>query len=387
MKAKLTLMAALCAATLWPVAGQAAPTARTSVFGTAADGRQVDLITLTNDAGMVVKVSSRGGTIIELDVPDRDGKPDNVVLGYKDFAAWEKARGFNSIIGRYANRIGGGGFTLDGVFYKLPANPKTNISMHGGPNGFASQLYRATTFERADAAGVTLHYVSADGENGYPGALTLDVTYTLTADNVLRLEYRATTTKPTVVNLTNHSYFTLGGHASGPIYPQWMQVFAGRWTPTDDNQLPTGAIDPVDGTPFDFRKPARLLDRIYSDDPQMVLAKGIDHNFILDGASGAAARLAVRLYDPGSGRQMEVRTSEPAVQIYSGNNLFGTIVGADGRALRQSDGIAFETEHFPDSPNKPGFPSTVLRPGETFHSVTEFAFSTDAKPFPDFPRP
>jgi len=301
----------------------------------------------------------------------------------KGFDAWERMIGFNSIIGRYANRIGGGGFTLDGVFYKLPANPTTQVTLHGGFPGFAGQLFAVDIFEREGAAGATLTYVSPDGDNGFPGEVTLKVTYSITNDNVLRLAYAATTTKPTVVNFTNHAYFTLGGHDSGPVYDQMLQVFASRWTPTDEQQVPTGEIRPVANTPFDFRKPVRIGARIYSSDPQMMLAKGLDHNFVLDGPSGAAPRVAARLADPRSGRQLEVRTSEPGVQIYTANNLLGTIVADDGLTMRQSDAIAFETEHFPDSPNKPGFPSTVLRPGETFRSVTEYAFSTDATPFPE----
>ncbi|OJY71217.1 MAG: hypothetical protein BGP16_11565 [Sphingobium sp. 66-54] len=374
----LLLLGTLC----WSGHALAAPTAGKAPFGTAKDGAQVDLVTLRNDHGMVVQISSRGGTITRIDVPDREGKPGNVVLGAADFAGWERLAGFNSITGRYANRIGGGGFTLDGIFYKLPANPRTGVILHGGFPGFASKLFRTEIVSRPDRAAARFTLVSPDGENGFPGELTLHVTYSLGNDDTLRLDYEATTTRPTVVNLTNHAYFTLGTHASGPVYDQIMQVFASRWTPTDDNQVPTGEIAPVDGTPFDFRKPTRLRERIYSNHPQMLLAKGIDHNFVLDGESGKVPRVAVRLTDPGSGRQLEVRTTEPAVQIYSSNNMFGSIIDGDGRAMRQSDAIAFETEHFPDSPNKANFPSTVLRPGETFRSTTEFAFSTDRTPFP-----
>jgi len=374
----LLLTAALC----WAGPALAAPSATKALFGIAKDGAQVDLVTLRNDRGMVVQISSRGGTITRIDVPDRAGKPGNVVLGAADFEGWERMGGFNSITGRYANRIGSGGFTLDGTVYKLPANPKTGVILHGGFPGFASRLFRTEIVQQDARAAVRFTLVSPDGDNGFPGELTLHVTYSLGNDDVLRLDYEATTTKATVVNLTNHAYFTLGTHASGPIYDQIMQVFASRWTPTDENQVPTGEIAPVDGTPFDFRKPTRLRERIYSSHPQMLLAKGLDHNFVLDDAFGKAPRLAVRLTDPGSGRQLEVRTTEPAVQIYSSNNMFGTTVDADGRAMRQSDAIAFETEHFPDSPNKPHFPSTILRPGETYRQTTEFAFSTDKRPFP-----
>jgi aldose 1-epimerase len=380
MTRTLAFLAAL-AATLAAQPAAAQPTADKALFGVAQDGARVDLVTLRNDSGFTVKISSRGGTITEIDAPDRDGRFGNVVLGAGSFERWEKLGGFNSIIGRYANRIGGGGFTLDGTFYKLPANAKTGVILHGGFPSFSGKIFAAETFERDGRAGARFTYVSPDGENGFPGEVTLTVTYSVGDANTLRLEYEATTTKPTVVNFTNHAYFTLGTHASGPVYDQMLQVFASRWTPTDENQVPTGEIAPVEGTPFDFREPARIGDRVYSSDPQMLLAKGLDHNFVIDGKPGGEPRVAARLTDPKSGRQLEVRTSEPGVQIYSSNNMFGSTVDGDGRAMRQSDAIAFETEHFPDSPNKPNFPSTVLRPGETFHSITDFAFSTDREPF------
>jgi aldose 1-epimerase len=356
----------------------AAPTAATSTFGTSADGQTVRLVTLRNDRGMVVRFSARGGTFTEIDVPDRRHKSANIILGKPDFAAWERGGPFNNVIGRYANRISGGGFSLDGVFYKLAgASPATRVVSHGGPRGFGDRLWGVETFERNDASGAVLRYTSVDGENGYPGELAVTVTYTLTDDDILRLDYRATTTKPTVLNLTNHTYWNLGGADSGVIDDEMMQVFASRWTPTDDNGVPTGEIRSVDGTPFDFRQLTRIADRLYLADPQIVIARGIDHNFVLDKNAGQAFAPAVRLYDAKSGRRMEVWTSEPAVQIYTGNYFNGTMLGANGRTIRQGDGIAFETEHFPDSPNKPNFPSTVLRPGETFQSTTEFVFSAN----------
>jgi aldose 1-epimerase len=372
----------LAAAVLAVAPAQAATVTR-AVFGTSADGEVVEQISLVNDHGMTVRFLTRGGAFTEIDVPDRNGKIANVVLGLPDFAAWDRGGAFNSVVGRYANRIDHGGFTLDGTFYKLAGvNPKTQVAMHGGPHGFGSRLWKAETFDHGDSVGAVLSYVSADGENGYPGALSVTMTYTLTSDDVLRLDYRATTTKPTVVNLTNHTYFNIGGYASGPVYDQLLQVFASHWTPTDARQIPTGEIASVAGTPFDFRKPVRVGDRVYSTDPQMMLAKGLDHNFVLDKPADGALSVAVRLHDPKSGRQLEVRTTEPGVQVYSANNFNGSMAGANGRTLRQGDGLAFETEHFPDSPNKPNFPSTVLRPGQQFHSITEFAFSTDAHPFP-----
>ncbi len=357
-----------------------AGTAQTSVFGTSQAGETVRLVTLTNRAGHIVRFSARGGTITEILAPDRAGKLANIVLGKPDFAAWEKAGSFNSVVGRYANRIAGGGFTLDGTFHKLPSNPTTGVAIHGGPGGLASKLWDVETFETATTAGAIMRFTSPDGDNGYPGTLKLTMTYTLTDAGALRIDYGATTDKPTIINLTNHSYFNLGGAASGPVYGHVMQVVARRYTPTDEKQIPTGELAPVAGTPFDFARPATLGSALYAVHPQLQLAKGIDHNFVLDAAPGVLAT-AVRLHDPASGRQMEVRTTEPGVQIYTGNNLSGAQIGAGGRVLRQSDGVAFETQHFPDSPNQPNFPSTVLRPGETFQSATEFVFSTDRTPF------
>lgn len=368
----------LAAASLLAGAGHAAPTVSRAPFGVAEDGRPVELLTLRNDHGMTVRVSTRGGTIVALEVPDRNGHAANVVLGRPDFAAWEKSGAFNSVVGRYANRIDKGGFTLDGTFYKLAASPTTNVAMHGGPQGFASRLWQAELVQANGRAGAVLRYTSADGENGYPGELRVTMTYTLGDDDVFRIAYEATTTKPTIVNLTNHTYFNLGGYDGGPVNDEVLQVFADRFTPTDARQIPTGEIRSVAGTPFDFRMPARIGDRVYSTDPQMVLAKGLDHNLVLapDAPRSGATSVAVRLRDLRTGRQLEVRTTEPAVQVYSGNNLNGAMLGAGGRTLRQGDGIAFETEHFPDSPNHPEFPSTVLRPGQTFRSATEWAFST-----------
>lgn len=356
-----------------------AGTAETSVFGTAESGEVVEQVTLTNATGMSVRFSARGGTVMAIMVPDRDGRRANVVLGKPDFAAWEKADGYNSVVGRYANRIAGGGFTLDGRFYKLPSNA-AGISSHGGPGGFGSKLWTVAPFTKPGSSGAVLRFTSPDGDNGYPGTLAMTMTYTLTDAGVFRIDYEATTDKPTIINLTNHSYFNLAGADAGPIYGHRMQVLAGRYTPTDARQVPTGEIAPVAGTPFDFTAPASIGAALYSIHPQLLIAKGIDHNFVLDAPAGVLAP-AVRLLDPTSGRQLEVRTTEPGIQIYTGNYFNGREAGADGRTIRQSDGIALETQHFPDSPNQPGFPSTVLRPGETFRSTTEFAFSTDAAPF------
>ncbi|MGC4252499.1 MAG: aldose epimerase family protein [Sphingobium sp.] len=355
-----------------------AATAEREPFGASDNGEQVDIITLRNAHGMSVRFLTRGGAITQINVPDGQGRIGNVVLGLPDFAAWDRSEAFNGVVGRYANRISGGGFTLDGTFHALPgADPRTGVVIHSYPHGFGSRLWKAELFERKGQAGAILRYVSADGENGFPGELRVTMTYTLDEADRLRIDYEATTSKSTVVNLTNHSYFNLGGAGSGPVYDQWLQVLASRWTPTDDAQVPTGEIASVEGTPFDFRKPVRIGERVYSTHPQMLLAHGLDHNFILDKPKGVAMPVAVRLTDPGSCRRMEVRTTEPAIQIYSSNFFDGSTLGADGRTLRQGDGLALETQHSPDSPNKPQFPSTVLRPGEVFQSSTEYAFSVE----------
>jgi aldose 1-epimerase len=345
-------------------------------FGVTSDGTKVDVVTLRNRQGMRVRLLSRGGAIIEITTADRNGVKDNVVLTQKDFLAADASTSFNALIGRFANRIAGNGFTLDGVFHALPGDPKTGVVLHGGPRGFAARVWQVSTSEQADAASARLSYVSADGENGFPGELNLQVSYRLDDANVLAIDYEATTSRPTVVNFTNHAYFNLGGHQSGSVYGEWLQVLADRWTPTDERLVPTGEIASVTGTPFDFRQPALIRERVYSTHPQIVLARGLDHNLILQKGPGQMG-VAARLWDPSSGRQLEVRTTEPAVQLYSANNFMGTALAADARTLRQGDGITFETQHYPDSPNKPAFPSTVLRPGETFRSTTQFAFSTD----------
>jgi len=370
-------VASAAAAMLAAGSAQAATVTR-SVFGTAADGQTVYLFTLKNHHGMTVKFSTRGGSIVEIDAPDRKGVEDNLVIGKADFAGWES--GANAILGRYANRIGGGGFTLDGTFYKLSGpNPKTNVVIHGGTDNYFHKLWKGEAFQHGDEAGATLSLVSPDGESGFPGELTIKVNYSLDEHNRLKLEYWATTTKPTVINLSNHANFNIGGYDSGPVYNQVLQVFASHYTPTDAAQVPTGEIAPVAGTPFDFRKPTELLQRLYSNDPQMMIGKGLDHNFVLDKPPGAKGPvLAAKIYDPKSGRRMAVFTTEPGVQIYSSNGV-GNALGQNNRPIRQSDGLSFETQHYPDAPNKPNFPTTTLRPGETFHSVTEYVFSVDGK--------
>lgn len=286
---------------------------------------------------------------------------------------------FGAIIGRYANRIANGKFTLDGRVYTLPQNNGTN-TLHGGPNAFNTKVWSATPVLGPHAVSLRLAYTDPDGYNGFPGAVTVHVTYTLTQANALRIEYRATTTKPTVINLTNHTYFNLAGEGSGDVFGQWLKINANRYTPINANLIPTGSLDPVAGTPLDFRTFKPIGRDIHSAFAQLVLAHGYDHNFVLGGA-GTGLKLAAVAVDPVSGRELSTYTDEPGVQFYSGNFLAGELVGTSGRTYRQSDGFTLETQHFPDSPNQPSFPSTRLDPGQTFSSTTVYGFGTVGRGF------
>jgi aldose 1-epimerase len=341
----------------------------------AIDGQPVSRFTLRNAQGVEVVILPWGAVIQSVRIPDRNGEFANVVLGFADLATYVTGNlpFFGCVAGRYANRLSGDGFELDGVRYRPSLNVGT-LTLHGGIRGFDKYLWDAEPV----VDGVRLTRVSPDGEEGFPGTLTVSVTYTLDDDNRLRLDYSAETDKPTVLNLTNHGYWNLAGEGSGSTDQHLLTVNASRYTETDANQLPTGVLAPVDGTPFDFRSPAPFGARARQDHPQLRLALGIDHNFVLDRPDGDSSLIeAVRLQDPGSGRTLTVWTTEPGVQVYGGNYLRGEIYGASGRAYRQGDGIALETQHFPDSPNQPAFPSTVLRPGEQFTSTTVFAFSAE----------
>jgi aldose 1-epimerase len=336
-------------------------------------GAPVHRWTLANDRAMTVTVLTYGGIIQTLEVPDRDGVPANVVLGLPTLDGYVAGNRpyLGALIGRYANRIAGGAFTLDGRPYRLPVNNPPN-SLHGGTEGFDKRAWAAT----GTGDGVELAAASPDGEMGYPGTLEVTVRYTLTADNELRIDYRATTDAPTHLNLTNHSYFNLAGEAAGSVEGHLLQLHGGRFTPTDATNIPTGELAPVAGTPFDFTAPRAIGERVDEDDEQLRFGLGYDHNYVLDRPPGADGALvpAARVSEPGSGRVLEVETTEPGLQLYSGNQLDGSLTGTGGVAYGPRAGLCLETQHFPDSPNQPGFPSTVLRPGETYRSATIYRF-------------
>ena len=361
---------------VWGAAGAvAAPQVSVSDYGVTADGRAVHVYTLSNDHSVSAKVLDYGGIIAELNAPDRRGQLKNVVLGLGDLKAYEANGGLNSLIGRYANRIKGG-FTIEGRHYDLPANPK-GVTLHSGRPSYGAMVWAAQTVREANRAGVTLSRVSPAGEQGFPGEMHIQVTYTLNEANELRLDYAATTDKPTVVTLTNHVYFNLAGNGSGDVYGQQLQVMADQYTPTDADQVPTGELAPVAGTALDFRQLTPIGAHVRSSERQMLYAKGYDHNFVLRKPAGDPLPLAVRMYDPASGRLLELRTTEPGVQVYSANHMNGSVISATGATMRQGDGLALETEHFPNSPNEPRFPATLLRPGETLRSSTVFHMTTD----------
>jgi aldose 1-epimerase len=339
------------------------------------DGETVYRYTLTNRNGVRMRVLTFGGVIQTLEVPDRDGDRDNVVLGFRDLRRYVANTDpyFGSLIGRYGNRIGNATFTLDGTTYTLSANDNGN-TLHGGVTGFDDRVWTAERVRIGNTVGVRLHLHSEDGDMGFPGNLHVRVTYLLRDDNSIRIHYRATTDAPTVVNLTQHSYFNLSGEGSGTIYDDILTIDADRYTVVNSELIPTGEHASVEGTPFDFRQPKRIGRDIREATQQIRFGRGYDHNWVLNGDEGM--HRAARLYDPESGRVLTVRTEEPGVQFYSGNFLNGTRVGYSGRAYRQGDGLALETQHFPDSPNQPDFPSTVLRPGEVYDTTTVWRFTT-----------
>lgn len=373
-------------------------------FGTTPRGEAVSVFTLTNPGGMAVRAMTYGGIILSVQVPDRDGRLGDVVLGYDDLAGYlEETPYFGAIIGRYGNRIRGGRFELDGAGYDLAVNNGEN-HLHGGIAGFDKVVWEAEPFQNGEGVGVVFSRISPDGEEGYPGNLNVRVTYTLTRESALVFDYLATADAPTPVNLTQHSYFNLAGHGSGDVLGHRLTLNAPRYTPVDEGLIPTGELAPVEGTPFDFRLPHAIGERIETDHPQIRFGGGYDHNFVLagegSGTPGGEARdsgggwagavpgsldrgefgklvPAARVVEPSSGRVMEVYTTEPGIQFYSGNFLDGSLTGKGGAVYRFRTGFCLETQHFPDSPNQPAFPSTILRPGEEYRSRTVYRFGVE----------
>src|SRR5262245_14178430 len=350
-----------------------------SPFGVTADGRAVEVFTLTNPTGIEVRASSYGATLVSIRTPDRRGTFADITLGFDSLDGYlARSRFFGALVGRYANRIAGGRFVIDGQTFQLAVNSGTN-HIHGGLKGFDKVLWQAEPFEHDGIAGVTFRYTSRDGEENYPGALDTTVTYTLTSRNELVIDYAATTDKPTIVNLTQHSYFNLAGEGNGDVLGHEVMLNADRFTPVDAALIPTGELADVAGTPFDFRTSTAIGARIDADHPQLKLARGYDHNFVLNPFDSApntpvgvaqgrpGLRLAARVVEPTSGRTLDVHTTEPGVHFYTGNNL-SDAVGKGGHKYGPRSGFCLETQHFPDSPNKSQFPSTILRPGDTFRS-------------------
>jgi aldose 1-epimerase len=348
-------------------------------------GKGVRLYTLSNGS-MKVNITNFGGIVQSISVPGKNGKLANVALGFKNLKGYvandatnQPAGGsgttyFGATIGRFGNRIANGKFTLNGKTYHLPVNNGPN-TLHGGTNAWNKQVWTPKTSLTMKGASLALTYTSPDNQDGFPGTVVAKVTFTLGVKNALTIHYDATTDKPTVINMTNHTYFNLGGEASGTIYNQGLMINADKYTPTDDTQIPTGKIAPVAGTPMDFLKMKPIGRDINANFHQLLLAHGFDHNWVLNGASGGAPRLAATAVDPASGRVLTATTTEPGVQVYTGNFLVGDLVGTSGHAYRQGDGFTLETQHFPNSPNQPNFPSTTLNPGKPYSSTTVFAFS------------
>ena len=359
-----------------PPAPPSAPTPPQAItraaFGTTPDGHPVETFTLRNATGIEMRVMSLGGIITHLQTPDRHGAMADIVLGFDRLDGYVTDHPFfGAIIGRYGNRIGKARFAIDGTPYPLAANNGPN-HLHGGMKGFDKVVWQAEPGESAGGRRIVFTRTSPDGEEGYPGALTVKVTYTLTDRNELAIDYEASTDKPTHVNLTHHSYFNLAGHNAGDILGHELTIDADRYTPVDETLIPTGELAAVAGTPFDFRQPAAIGARINQiDNQQLAFGKGYDHNWVLN---GSGFRRAARAYEPQSGRTLEIATTEPGLQFYSGNFLDGSLTGKDGAVYNLRNGFCLESQHFPDSPNKPSFPTTLLKPGETYRTRTVYTF-------------
>jgi aldose 1-epimerase len=371
---RYTMALLVCLSTLVAGCGPQKTNVTREPFGTTKDGKQVELFTLKNKNGMEAKITNYGGIVVSLLVPDRNGKLGDVVLGYDKLDQYIADNPyFGALIGRVGNRIGNARFTLDGVEYKLPANDGIN-TLHGGRKGFDKVVWDATEVQVKDGAALKLKYVSPDGEEGFPGTLIAEVVYTVTDANELKIEYSAMTDKPTVVNLTHHSYFNLAGADDGLILDHVLTIDADKFTPVDSNLIPTGELKSVEGTPMDFRKPTRIGERIGADDEQLKRGRGYDHNWVLNKSTNDLTRVA-RVEEPVTGRVMEVLTTEPGLQFYSGNFLTGKQVGKNNHPYAYRSGFCLETQHFPDTPNKPEFPTVVLDPGKKYTTTTVYKFS------------
>ena len=376
---KLKTIALCGAALLFAGATQAADLSR-KPFGKLPSGEAVEALTLTNANGVSATVITYGATLQSLIAPGRDGKRADVALGFADATGYASNNSyFGASVGRFANRIGKGRFSLDGKTYQLALNNDGVAALHGGVKGFDKVVWKVLEAKAGPVASVTFGYVSPDGEEGYPGTLTATATYALDEQNQLTITYGATTDKPTIVNLTNHALFNMAGEgAPEGAMGNVLTIPADGYTPVDAELIPTGAVTPVAGTAFDFRKPVAVGDRIRdASDPQLVVGRGYDHNYVLNGPSGGAPRLAARLSDPKSGRTLEILSTEPGLQFYAGNFMNGLMVGKSGKMYRQGDGIALEPQHFPDAPNKPQFASTRLDPGQTYRNTMVFRLTVD----------
>ena len=356
-----------------PAAAEAAKVS-TARYGTTRGGQPVDQVTLENDRGMSVKIIGYGAIITDVVVPDRRGRRANVALGFASLRDYETRNddGFGVVVGRYAGRIANARFTLAGREVRLQANDGQN-ALHGGPGGLDKKVWQISPFKRGRNVGAVLRYSSPHGEQRFPGKLDLSITYTLTPANALRIDYEARTDRPTVLNLTNHSYFNLAGAGSGSTRGHVLGIDSRAVLETDEKGIPTGKMVAVEGTPFDFRRPAAIGSRIDLSHAQMAGRRGFNHSWVLN--NGGKLSLAATVLDPVSGRRLEVLTTEPSLHAYTGNWFSGQVLGAQGKLYRPHDGLALETQHYPDAPNRPDFPSTELRPGETFRSTTVYRFS------------
>jgi aldose 1-epimerase len=355
----------------------AAPSATKAAFGTLPDGRAVEAVTLDNGKGVRARILSYGAILQSLEAPDRQGRSADIVLGYADPAGYvAKHDFFGASVGRYANRIAGGRFTLDGKAYQVPTNGHPH-ALHGGVNGFDTKIWKIVAVKKGPYPSVVLSYTSADGEEGFPGRLRVTAAYVLTANNELRVEYQAHTNKPTIVNLTNHSYFNLSGEGSDySVLGHRLTVPADRFTPVDSGLIPTGELRSVQGTPFDFRKPMTIGARVRAmASDQLRYGSGYDENLVVTEAVTAEPHLMARVEDPVSGRVLELLSNQPGLQVYSGNGLNGSAVGISGHAYRQGDGLALEPELFPDTPNRPSFGSARLDPNQTYRNIIVYRLS------------